>query len=44
MFGILYMELKIMFLLLYNNNSIIILSNNLLEIKDSILNEIFLLT
>ena len=41
MFGVLYIELKIIFLLLFNINSIIILSNNLLVIKDSILNEIF---
>ena len=35
------LELQIIFLLLFNIHSIIILSNNLLEIKDSILNEIF---
>ena len=44
MFGVLYIELKIIVLLLFNINSIIILSNNVLVIKDSILNEIFFLT
>ena len=34
MFGVLYIELKINVLLLFNNNSILILSNNLLETKD----------
>ena len=36
MFGVLYIELKIICLLLFNNNSIIVLLNNVLEIKDSI--------
>ena len=43
MFGVLYIELKIM-CLLFNINSIIILLHNVLVIKDSILNEIYLLT